>query len=126
MSQRVLIVDDEEIIRLLFTDLLADMGFEVDCVCDGSQAVRIVQEKDFDMIFSDVHMPVMNGVEAMKTIKTMKPWIPIVMMDSYPDKLVEEMLDNGALDCIHKPFDIELVRNFVRTIGNAAGKDNRR
>lgn len=110
---QVLVVDDEEVMRHLLTDLLSDEGFNVRTVCNGAEAVDEVKQVYFDIIFCDVHMPVMNGAEAFKLIKEISPETAMVMMDSCPDGLVQQAIENGALCCIHKPFDIQDVREIV-------------
>ena len=84
---KILIADDEFVIRELLTDVLQDYGYEVVAVENGKKAVEKVKEKQFKIIISDVHMPVMNGFEALKAIKKISPDISIIMMDSYPDFL---------------------------------------
>jgi len=109
----VLIVDDERVMRSLFTDLLTERGYNVIAVNNGREAVEKVKEIDFAIAFIDVHMPVMNGVETLKTIKKIKPQTTIVMMDSFPDALVEQARGEGAITCIHKPFGINEVTKIM-------------
>ncbi|PKK82949.1 MAG: hypothetical protein CVT49_11190 [candidate division Zixibacteria bacterium HGW-Zixibacteria-1] len=68
------------------------------------------------MIFCDVHMPVMNGLEAIKKIKAAKPEMPIVMTDSFPDKMAELATEAGAMCCLAKPFALEDVRETINRI----------
>ncbi|MDP8260238.1 MAG: response regulator [Candidatus Gygaella obscura] len=115
----ILIVDDEPVIRSLFQDLLTDEGYGVDSANNGQEAVDKVKEKKFDISFMDVHMPVMNGLEALIEMKKIQPDLMIVMTDSYPDKLVLESEKKGALTCIHKPFNIKEILDLIK---NAIGK----
>jgi len=118
MSQKakILIVDDEEVMRSLFSDLLGDQGHEVSCAQNGKEAMGLVKEKIFQIAFIDVHMPVMNGIETLRAIKEISPQTTIVMMDSFPDILVEEAKREGAITCIHKPFNIQEVIEVVQEI----------
>ncbi len=113
---KILVVDDEEIIRNLLTDVLNDEGCEVTAVPDGAEAVARVKETAFDVVFSDVHMPVMNGVEIVKAIKKIKPETVIIMMDSYPDHLLAQAQEAGALTYIHKPFNIKTLLAIMEKI----------
>lgn len=112
----VLVVDDEDVMRNLFTDLLTEQGYEVIAVKNGREAVEKVKERNFTIAFIDVHMPVMNGVEALKAIRKIKPQTRIVMMDSFPDTLIEEAKREGAITCIHKPFEIKEVINLTEEV----------
>jgi len=112
----VLVVDDEDVMRNLFTDLLTEQGYEVIAVKNGREAVEKVKERNFAIAFIDVHMPVMNGVETLKAIRKIKPQTRIVMMDSFPDTLIEEAKREGAITCIHKPFEIKEVINLTEEV----------
>ncbi len=112
----VLVADDEEIIRDLITDLLTDQGFKVIVAKNGREAVDLSKESFFHIAFVDVHMPIMNGVETLKAIKEINPKTTIVMMDSYPDMFVDEALSEGAITCIHKPFDIKEITGIANRI----------
>jgi len=102
--------------RSLFSDLLGDQGHEVSCAQNGKEAMGLVKEKIFQIAFIDVHMPVMNGIETLRAIKEISPQTTIVMMDSFPDILVEEAKREGAITCIHKPFNIQEVIEVVQEI----------
>lgn len=106
---RVLIVDDEEVMRSLFVDLLTERGCEVIAAKNGLEAAELAKKIDFAIAFIDVHMPIMNGLEVLRAIKKINPQTAIVMMDSYPDLLVEQSKEEGAITCIHKPFEIKEV-----------------
>lgn len=112
----VLVGDDEEVMRSLFTDLLSELGYEVITAKNGQEAVEEIGQKDFAIAFIDVHMPVMNGVDALRAIKKIKPRIPIVMMDSFPDRLIKEAKEQGAITCIHKPFEIKQIKEIMARI----------
>lgn len=112
----VLVVDDEDVMRNLFTDLLTERGYEVIAVKNGREAIEKVKERNFVIAFIDVHMPVMNGVETLKAIRKIKPQTRIVMMDSFPDTLIEEAKREGAITCIHKPFEIKEVINLTEEV----------
>lgn len=113
-----LVVDDEEVMRSLFTDLLTERGYKVTTAKNGREAVEKIKETDYTVVFIDIHMPVMNGVEALKEIKEIAPQLKIVMMDSYPNALMKEAKEKGAVTCIHKPFEIKEVMKIIEEIAN--------
>ena len=113
---RILVVDDEAIIRHLLTDVLKDDQHLVVAVENGKEAVDKVKDSSFDLIFSDVHMPVLNGLEMVKKIRTIDKNITIVMMDSFPDLLSELAQEEGAISCIHKPFELKEIREILKNL----------
>ncbi|MFC1699229.1 response regulator [Candidatus Omnitrophota bacterium] len=113
---KILVVDDEPVIRSLFTDLLEDQGYQAVTVQNGLEAVEAVQSEDFALAFMDVHMPLMNGVEALRKIRKIRPQMRIAMMDSFPNCLIEEAKKEGVLTCIHKPFEIKLVFEIIEQV----------
>lgn len=112
----ILVVDDEEIMRNLFTDILQEEGYKIITVSDGSQVEEKAKEMFFSIAFIDVHMPIMDGVQTLRAIKKLSPKTAIVMMDSFPDALLDEAEKEGAITCIHKPFDIKEVRSVITEI----------
>lgn len=78
------------------------------------EGIDHIKKKDFHIIFMDVHMPVMNGLETLKIIREIKPEIIIVIMDSYPDQLLEEAQRIGAHTCIHKPFELREIMEIIK------------
>lgn len=118
MSEKlnILVVDDEEIMRNLFTDILRDEGYEVTAVSSGKEAEDTVRQESFDIAFIDVHMPVMDGIMTLRSLKEICPNLSIVMTDSMPNYVVEETKKEGAITCIRKPFNINEVRSIIDKI----------
>ncbi|MDD5044450.1 MAG: response regulator [Candidatus Omnitrophica bacterium] len=115
----ILVVDDEQVMRSLFTDLLGENGFNVTVVKNGKEAVDLIKEKFFDIAILDMHMPVMNGIETLRHVRKISPKTSIVMTDSFPDAFAEDALKEGAISCIHKPFDI---RDVIQVVNEAVKK----
>lgn len=118
---KILVVDDEEIMRSLFTDILQDEGYNVAVVANGKEAEERVRQEFFDIAFLDVHMPVMDGIKTLHLLREITPKTAIVMMDSMPSFVLEDTKKQGAVSCIHKPFDIKEVRSVVSQIINKPG-----
>jgi len=116
MAYKVLIIDDTPVIRDFLTEVMNDSGFEVDIAINGQVGYEKAIDEDYAMIFCDVHMPIMNGLEAIRKIKKVKPDMPIVMTDSFPDKMAEEATEAGAICCLAKPFALEDVRATINSI----------
>jgi CheY-like chemotaxis protein len=114
----ILVVDDEEVMRKLFTDILQDEGYKVTTVCNGKEAQDIVQSALFDIAFVDIHMPIMDGIKTLRILREITPKTHVVMMDSMPDYLLAEIKKEGAITCIHKPFHITEIKSVVNEIIN--------
>ena len=116
MAYKILVIDDTPVIRDFLSEVLSDSGYEVDIASDGRSGYEKAIKDDYVMIFCDVHMPVMNGLETVKRIKRAKPDMPIIMTDSFPDKLANEATQAGAMCCLAKPFALDEVRDTVERI----------
>lgn len=113
----ILVIDDEDIIRNLFTDILSSEGHRIVTANNGIEGIDEIKKRPFHIIFMDIHMPVMNGLDTLKVIKEIKPEMVVVMMDSYPDRLVEEAQKTGTHMCIHKPFEIWEIMEIINKVG---------
>ena len=98
------------------TILLEDKGYNVTTVSNGKEAQERVSQEHFHVAFLDVHMPIMNGVQTLRAIKEASAKTAIVMMDSFPDALLDQAEQEGAISCIHKPFDIKEVMQVISKI----------
>jgi DNA-binding NtrC family response regulator len=102
---RVLVVDDEAVIRDALKRILEGERFSVETCVSGHSAIESLHERDFDLIVTDLKMPGMNGIEVLKAVKTLQPEAPVIMITGYAsvDTAVDAM-KNGAVDYIAKPF----------------------
>ncbi|MBP2302833.1 response regulator [Azospirillum picis] len=120
-SLRILVVEDVELNRLLAVTLLKQAGHEVTAVEDGSQAVEAVKRTDFDLVLMDVNMPVMDGLEATRIIRTLPPpagGVAIVALtaNSFPDD-VARCYEAGMDGYVPKPIDrAVLLREIDRCV----------
>ncbi len=69
MSERILVIDDEEVVRMSFTLALEDAGFRVDTAESGEKGLQMKKDAEYDLIFLDLKMPGMNGVETLRQIR---------------------------------------------------------
>ena len=112
----ILIVDDNTGQCKTMSFILERSGYTVSTAGNGPEAIAAVEKKPFDIIFMDIKMPVMNGVEAYKKIKKIRPGTKVIMMTAYAvEELVREALQEGAYAIIYKPLDIQKVLALVKT-----------
>ncbi|MEA2104746.1 MAG: response regulator [Candidatus Cloacimonadota bacterium] len=117
---RILIVDDDEGMNETLSDILSEKGFDVSVTNDGYIAIEMVKKSPFDFALMDIKMPGINGVETFKKVHEIEPDIKVIMMTAYSvENLINEALEYGAFDVIHKPIDIEQI---IATIKKAKGK----
>ncbi len=114
---KILIVDDETNLRITFAAALEMMDHQILEAENGKKAIEMAKQHSPDIIFMDVRMPQMNGVEAFKEIKKINPDIKVIMMTAYAvEDLLEEAVRLGAYTIIHKPFDIEKIAELITTL----------
>ena len=114
-SPRILVVDDEEVIRDILSDFLAMEGFEVRTAVDGTDALTQLGSTHFDLVLSDLKMPHMGGIELLDAITEHAPHVVTIIMTGFGT--VETAIDamkRGAYDYIMKPFKMEDVVHTVR------------
>lgn len=109
---KLLIIDDERGIRNTLREILADEGHEVEVAENGKQGLEMAQAKAFDLIFSDIKMPEMDGIEVLKALKEGEEAIdtPIVMISGHGDvETAVQALKLGAYDFLLKPLDLNRI-----------------
>ena len=116
----VLIVDDERAIRNSLKEILTDEGYDVDTAEDGVQAVEKAGKQKFDVIFCDIKMPNMDGLEVLDTLVANDTDAAIVMISGHGDiSTAVECIKKGAFDFVEKPLDLNRV---LITIKNATDR----
>lgn len=116
MTITIMVVDDEENIRISLKRLLEDEGHTVLTAADGEEAVEFVKAYDIDLVFLDFKMPKTDGLEVLKQVKELKPDLSVAMISAFgSSELLLEARDLGAYDFIDKPFSEvkELERIFA-------------
>lgn len=105
---RIFIVDDDADVADSLADVLELSGHEVTTAYGSSEAVEKFHEQDFDLVFMDVMMPGMNGVESFIEIKKFKPDAKVVMMTGFSvQNLLDQAIEEGAAGVLHKPVAVE-------------------
>jgi len=113
----VLIVDDLEENRSVLERFLFHLGYQVDLCENGLEALERVREKNYELIFSDVNMPVMTGIEFLQTLRQSGDQTPVIMITGFPSlTLAVDSMKKGATDFLPKPFRLEHVENIVARI----------
>ena len=115
MEQIILIIDDEEKIRRVLSEIVEKLGLIPITACDGAEALQLLRHKKIDLIITDLVMPEMDGLKFIVEAKGLTPGIPIAVISGYGD--VENAtfaLTRGAFNFITKPFTVDDVENIIR------------
>jgi len=112
---RILVIEDEEEVRNLLKDILTDAGHEVEIAGDGLQGVEIFEKKEFDLVFTDLGMPVMSGWQVAEKIKSVNGKVPVALITGWNVELKESEMKDNCLDLIiQKPFAVNQVLRLVQ------------
>ena len=117
---KILIVDDERAIRNSLKEILSDEGYDVEVAENGLEACQMVEKEKYDVIFCDIKMPVMDGIETLDKLVAMGIDSAIVMISGHGEiDTAVECIKKGAFDFIQKPLDLNRI---LITIKNAKEK----
>ena len=112
----ILIVDDNKDFADVFCDILRANNYAVESCYGGAQAIEKVKKGSFDILFLDIRMPEMDGIQTLKEVMKLRPETMVIMMTGYSvDELVHKALEEKASDIIYKPFEIDKVLSLIRS-----------
>jgi signal transduction histidine kinase/DNA-binding NarL/FixJ family response regulator len=122
-----LVADDDPYSLLLLKTIFAGWGLHADFVEDGSKAFDLITQKDYSLILTDIHMPIMGGIELCKKIReleeTQKSEIPIVALTAnVRESELKEYIQSGMTDCLVKPFDEGILINLLSELFEGVGE----
>ncbi len=125
----IMVVDDQEMVRALVSDMLGELDYEVIAVKDGREAVTcygemMEQAKEeerhdhpVDLVILDMVLPKLDGRETFDHLREINPDVRVILSSGYDvDDRVKEVLDRGAIGFIQKPYHIEALLNLVRKV----------
>ncbi len=118
-STNILVVDDEKDVRDLLYRVLKKQGYDAKTAENGYKAIEEVKKMPFDIIFMDIKMSGLNGVEAFKIIKEIDPKVSVIMITGYSvlvDELIKGAVKRGIYEVIYKPFNIDKIIKTIEEI----------
>jgi two-component system response regulator HydG len=114
---RIMIVDDDENLCRTLSLVLDRKGYDVTVAHSGPEAIQKARDQSFTMIFMDIKMPGMNGVEAFEEIRKIRSDAVVTMMTAYAvEGMVEKALYMGAQGVLYKPVDLQKVMNAIEAV----------
>ena len=119
----ILVVDDQFGDRETLKKILEDKGYRVATAKDGAEAIEMVKSQHYDIVFLDVRLPDMNGVQVFEQVKEIDPQATVIMMTGYTEEdLLKRAVNEGVYTCIHKPFEMEKLVALVEDIAREKQK----
>ena len=113
MSKRILIIDDEEAVRRSLTLVLEDTGFKVDTAVSGEKGLQMKKDSEYDLIFLDLKMPGMNGVETLRQIRKNDKKVLIYIFTAFHKEFMDQLRvaagEGYDFEIIQKPMSLDIV-----------------
>ncbi len=111
---KVLVIDDDEVVGRSFDRVLSNKGYDVSTVLNGKDALSTIEENNYDVVFTDIKMPGMDGLEVTERIKARCPWTPVVVITGYGTQDNEEKASVlGANGFVRKPLTPEMIESIT-------------
>jgi len=115
MRQKILVVDDDNLVNEFITETLNRAGYEVLSASSGAEALTLMEDEEFDLVLTDVRMPEMDGIALLTKIKDLSPDTVVVVITAYGTvKNAVDAMKKGAYDYILKPFSPDEIEIIVR------------
>ena len=115
-AESILIVEDNQDLAAALKSGIEEEGYAVTIANSAEQAFAELEQSDFDLLFMDVQLPGMDGINAMTRILGSKPQTRVVVMSGYKiDTLLQEAMSRGAVSILQKPFSVEKALELIRS-----------
>jgi len=113
-KKRILIADDEPVMRDVMKSALSALDIEIDTVDDGNEAMERINKIAYDLVITDYLMPKMDGLELIRWMKSTYPSIPVILVTGTMS--ADAASNSKVAACITKPFKVSEFRNIVQRI----------
>ena len=119
-TKRILVIDDDVAIRKSFLLALEETGYQVDTAESGEKGIERCQSSPYDLIFLDLKMPGLNGVETLIKVHTMGIEVPIYIITAFHEEFLEQLANAGKegirFEVIRKPIGADQIRLVVKSV----------
>lgn len=122
-TENILLVEDKRAMRNMLTTALEEDGWNVYAVSSGSEALKSIEKRNFDILLSDICLPgKIDGMDILRKSRECCHWVPVILMTAYGTvDLAVEAMKEGARDFITKPFDLDNLLSFLRRYVHTSG-----
>ena len=115
--QKIFVVDDEPLMRQTIGDALSESGYDVTCFANADSCLSEIAKKGCNLLISDVKMPGIDGIELLRRMKRLAPWIPVILITGYGSiEMAVYAVKIGATDFIEKPFNRKTLINKITEV----------
>jgi CheY-like chemotaxis protein len=122
-NPQVLVIDDDAVVGRSFDRVLSGKGYEVDTALTGEEGLKDIDNTEYDVVFTDIKMPGMDGLEVAERIKAKCPWTPVVVITGYGTEENEAKASVlGVSGFVRKPLTPEIIENITLKAMQAPGE----
>jgi DNA-binding NtrC family response regulator len=123
-KRKVLVIDDDAVVGRSFDRVLSDKGYDVSTVLSGEDALSSIEHNDYDVVFTDIKMPGMDGLEVTERIKERCPWTPVVVITGYGTRENEAKASVlGVSGFVRKPLTPEMIESItLKAVNDSASE----
>ena len=116
---RILVIDDEDVIRDFLAEMFVSAGYEADTAATGPEGIALFEKNHYDLVFSDLGLPEMSGWDIAKAIRARKPSVPIVLLSGWGIQLDDVRIQECGIDLVlSKPCRMEELLSAVEDVLN--------
>ena len=120
LFHKILIVDDEAIVREILMEFLEILGYQADQLEDGVSGLEAMNSGNYSIAFTDIRMPGIDGIEFVKCLKKTRPEIPVIIITGHgAEDICKEAIDAGAFAFFQKPFHFSEIKEVMEKIKKA-------
>jgi len=112
--RKVLVVDDDPVIGKSFDRVLTGKGYAVITAANGEEALNKLASEDYDLVYTDIKMPGMSGLEVAERVKANKPWTPVVIVTGFGTAESEARARAAGATLLHKPLSPAMIEDSAR------------
>ena len=113
--RKVLVVDDDPVVGRSFDRVLSKRGYAVVTAGDGAEALRKIAAEEYDVVFTDIRMPGIDGISVAERIRDRQPWLPVVIVSGYATSENEARARAAGVSAVlHKPLSPEMIEDSAR------------
>ncbi len=112
-KKKILVVDDEESIHLLYKEELEEEGYSVQSAMNGEEALDLFEKIEPSLVILDINMPGMDGIEVLRKMKEQRPDIPVILSSAYPE-YKQDLASWASDDYIVKSFNLDELKKSVK------------
>jgi CheY-like chemotaxis protein len=120
MNKRILVIDDDEAVRKSFILALEDTGYQVETVESGEKGIEKLGDTGYDLVFLDLKMPGLNGVQTLRKLRQMDPLVPVYIVTAFHKEFFKDLKllsDDGiAFDLLRKPIGSDEIVQLTESI----------